>query len=84
MKLAKQVKSFQLDKVSIYRRLAENATDTASTESVMLEYIRAADLEDDTVMILAQVTSPLTQTVHIDEALDLYENENYDSLLTCV
>ncbi|NLI71966.1 MAG: acylneuraminate cytidylyltransferase [Bacteroidales bacterium] len=82
--ISETVKSFQLDKVSIYRRLAENATDTASTESVMLEYIRAADLEDDTVMILAQATSPLTQTVHIDEALDLYENENYDSLLTCV
>lgn len=82
--ISETVKSFQFDKVSIYRRMPENATDTASTESVMLEYIRAADLADDAVMILAQATSPLTQTVHVDEALDWYKKGNFDSLLTCV
>lgn len=78
------VKSFQFEKVSIYNRLPENATDTASTESVMLEYIQAAGVADDAVMILAQATSPLTQTYQIDEALDLFKNGNFDSLLTCV
>lgn len=82
--ISETVKSFQFDKISVYRRKPENATDTASTESVMLEYIRAADLADDAVMILAQATSPLTQAVHVDEALGWYEKGNYDSLLTCV
>jgi N-acylneuraminate cytidylyltransferase len=72
------------DKVEIYRRSAENASDTASTESVMLEYIEAANLSEETVFMLVQATSPLTQTIHFQEALQLYSEGNYDSLLTCV
>ena len=76
--------SFGFDKVEIYRRSAENASDTASTESVMLEYIHAARLSEETVFMLVQATSPLTQTIHFQEALQLYSEGNYDSLLTCV
>ena len=76
--------SFGFDKVVIYRRSAENASDTASTESVMLEYIHAARLSEETVFMLVQATSPLTQTIHFQEALQLYSEGNYDSLLTCV
>lgn len=71
-------------KTSVYRRLAENATDTASTESVMLEYIRNAHLSDDVVFMLVQATSPLTQTQHFSEALQMYNCGEFDSLLTCV
>ncbi len=71
-------------KVSIYHRLAENACDTASTESVMLEYIEAARVEPTTTFMLVQATSPLTQTHHFAEALGLYDNGGYDSVLTCV
>ena len=78
------VRSFGFDKVEIYRRSAENASDTASTESVMLEYIEAANLSEETVFMLVQATSPLTQTIHFQEALQLYSEGNYDSLLTCV
>ena len=78
------VRSFGFDKVEIYRRSAENASDTASTESVMLEYIEAARLSEETVFMLVQATSPLTQTIHFQEALQLYSEGNYDSLLTCV
>jgi N-acylneuraminate cytidylyltransferase len=76
--------SFKFKKVKIYRRLSENATDTASTESVMLEYIEKSDLPDETIFILVQATSPLTESVHFSEALELYCNGKYDSLLTCV
>ena len=78
------VRSFGFDKVEIYRRSAENASDTASTESVMLEYIHSARLSEETVFMLVQATSPLTQTIHFQEALQLYSEGNYDSLLTCV
>lgn len=78
------VRSFGFDKVEIYRRSAENASDTASTESVMLEYIHAARFSEETVFMLVQATSPLTQTIHFQEALQLYSEGNYDSLLTCV
>ena len=71
-------------KTKLYRRSAENACDTASTESVMLEYIRYADLDDTCVFMLVQATSPLTQTVHFSDALQMYSGGDYDSMLTCV
>lgn len=57
--------------------------DTASTESVMLEYIRHAGLSDET-FILVQATSPLTETKHFDDALQMYNSGIYDSVITCV
>lgn len=80
------VVAFNFEKVSIYRRSTENATDTASTESVMLEYLDAGpvEIEDESLFILAQATSPLTQTQHIDEAISQFREKGYDSMLTCV
>lgn len=75
-------KSYQ--KVSVYRRSAENASDTASTESVMLEFINKEPLSQDIVFMLVQATSPLTETSHFDEALKLYATGKYNSILTCV
>lgn len=78
------VESQNYKKTCLYRRSAENACDTASTESVMLEYINKAQLAEDTVFILVQATSPLTQTIHFSEALKMYAKGQYDSILTCV
>lgn len=82
--IEKTVLSFNLNKTTIYKRLPENATDTASTESVMLEYIKKSSLNHDDTFILVQATSPLTQTIHIEEALAEYKKGGYDSMLTCV
>lgn len=71
-------------KTTIYHRSAENASDTASTESVMLEYINNAKMRDDDVFMLVQATSPLTQTQHFAEALKVYASGEYDSMLSCV
>ena len=71
-------------KTRVYRRSAENACDTASTESVMLEYIRYANLQNDVIFMLVQATSPLTQTIHFTEALQQYAKGKYDSMITCV
>lgn len=78
------VLSKKYKKTEIYDRDAENASDTASTESVMLEYLNKANLPKDTIFILVQATSPLTQTIHFDEALDYYSKGGFDSLLSCV
>lgn len=71
-------------KTKLYRRSAENACDTASTESVMLEYISKVQVADENVFMLVQATSPLTQTIHFSEALHMYTDGQYDSILTCV
>jgi YrbI family 3-deoxy-D-manno-octulosonate 8-phosphate phosphatase len=79
------VQSFGFKKVSVYRRHPQNANDTASTESVMFEYIEATpSLAPTDVFVLVQATSPLTETVHFTEALSRYESENLDSMLSCV
>lgn len=81
--IEKTVLSRHYTKVHVYRRSEENANDTASTESVMLEYINAAKLTDET-FVLVQATSPLTETKHFEEALQMYHTGVYDSILTCV
>lgn len=71
-------------KTVLYRRSAENACDTATTESVMLEYINYAHLSSDDIFMLVQATSPLTEAKHFSEALQIYMNGKYDSIITCV
>lgn len=83
-KIEETVVSRSYKKTSIYRRSAENACDTASTESVMLEYISYAQLPMNNIFMLVQATSPLTETAHFSAALDMYEKGEYDSILTCV
>ncbi len=78
------VKSFNLNKVNIYNRNKENAQDESSTESVMTEFIRNNNINGENTFILAQATSPLTQSADFDKALEKYETEDTDSLLSCV
>ena len=83
-KIEETVVAQNYKKTKIYRRSAENACDTASTESVMLEYIKYANLPETDTFMLVQATSPLTQTIHFSEAMDMYQKGEFDSILTCV
>ncbi len=78
------VNSFNFEKVTIYVRSTKSASDTASTEDVMLEYIAQSQLTDNDIFMLVQATSPLTETKHFEEALSQFNNSAIDSLLTCV
>lgn len=80
------VKGLGLSKVELFSRSPESATDTASTESAMLDYInRAGDkLKSDDLFMLVQATSPLTREQDFSDALKLLKEGGYDSLLTCV
>jgi YrbI family 3-deoxy-D-manno-octulosonate 8-phosphate phosphatase len=77
---------FEFAKVSVYRRLAENAIDSASTESVMLEWLNSASstAQEEDLFVLVQATSPLLQSTHLSEALQQYANGHCDSIVTCV
>ena len=77
-KIEETVTSQFYKKTKVYRRSAENACDTASTESVMLEYIRYAQLTADNIFMLVQATSPLTETIHFTEALEIYGKGEYE------
>ena len=75
---------FNFPKTKVFRRSDKNAQDSSTTESVMLEYIEISSLDEDDIFILAQATSPLTLPKHFSEALELFNKNDYDSLLTCV
>jgi YrbI family 3-deoxy-D-manno-octulosonate 8-phosphate phosphatase len=78
------VKSFGFSKVQVYEREAENANDTASSESIMLEFINKNSFNDKDLLLLVQATSPLTQTKDFDKAIQQIKVDKSDSLLTCV
>ena len=75
------VKSFNFNKVKIYNRKPENATDFSTTESVILEYINSVNLTEHDIIMLVQLTSPFTRAFHFNEGLKLFEK--YDSVLSC-
>jgi len=80
-KIKSVVNSFNFSKVKVYDRSKENAQDTSSTEAVILEYISSSDLSDEDIFMLAQATSPFTQTSHFNEGLELFKK--HDSVLSC-
>ena len=80
MEIKKVVKSFNLG-IKIIDRPQEFSTDTASTESVMLDFMDKIDFD---VLITIQATSPLTSGKNIDEAVKQFIRNDNDSLLTGV
>lgn len=82
--IANVVAAQKYTKTRIYRRSAENASDSASTESVILEYLNYSQLPPTQTFMLVQATSPLTQSQHFEEALAIYSKGYYNSMLSCV
>lgn len=78
------VKDFEFDKVEIYNRKEENAQDTSSTESVMLEYIEFAQLNTFDNFFLIQATSPLLKSIHIEQMYEKMKKDGANSALSCV
>lgn len=78
------VEEFNLPKIEIYNRNAQNSSDTASTESVMLEYIDYAHLEGKDKFILIQATSPMLKSEHIDKMYEKLINSGAESIFSGV
>ncbi len=76
------VLDLDLKKTKVYRRKEDNAKDTSSTESVMLEFIEHKEWQPDDYLILVQATSPLTQEKDFTAAIQ--KMGACDSLLSCV
>jgi len=65
--------------VKILKRDPSLATDTASTESVMLDFMNKLYFD---IIVTIQATSPLTGTEDIDSAINYFLDNDFDSLLT--
>ena len=70
-------------KVIALLRSDENATDTASTESTILEFSEKINQDFD-LLCLLQATSPLTTSEAINAGINKIVNENFDSSLSVV
>lgn len=71
-------------KVQIFQRSSKNAQDDSSTESVILEFLEQKHYQDNDLLVLAQATSPLLDSKHINEGLQLLQNSKADSLISAV
>lgn len=75
------VESFGFDKVEVISRSAETASDTATSESALLEFCNNYEFEK---VVFLQATSPLTTTADIDGAFEKMCKDCSDSLLSAV
>lgn len=78
------VLNFGFSKLNVYDRKTENASDTASTESAMLEYIEQSNLKDKDNFFLIQATSPMIEAQHINEMYKTFIQSDCDSMFTGV
>jgi len=79
------VRDFNFDTVQIFDRSSTNASNTASTESVMLEFLDSKDFSGEDLFVLVQATTPFTSSDDFDNAINILKsNFEIDSLLSCV
>ena len=79
------VVDFNFEKVKIFDRCDVNASNTASTESVMLEFLDGMNFSEEDLFILVQATTPFTSSDDFDNAINIIKsNSEIDSLLSCV
>lgn len=75
------VKEYPSKKIEVIGRSVEVSTDTAPTESVMLEYAQNHSFDN---IVLIQATSPLLQFKDLDKGFEKLKLENVDSILSVV
>lgn len=71
------------DKIKVIERSDEGATDEASTELALKEFVQKINNNYD-ILCLLQATSPLTTSQDINNVLNKLNQENLDSALTAV
>lgn len=76
-----KVHEFDIPRVSVIDRGADTASDTASTESAMLEFAKRYDFDD---IVLIQATSPLLTADDLAQGIKQYRENNTDSVLSVV
>ena len=75
------VQRYGSNKIRLVDRSVEVSTDTASTESVMLEFAQQYEFDN---FLLIQATSPLLRHEHLSEGLTKYSQPDVDSVLSVV
>ena len=79
--IRKTVGNFGFEKAEVIGRSAESASDTASTESAMLEFAEKYDFDN---IALIQATSPLLRSEDLDKGFADLDSDGADSVLSVV
>lgn len=74
-------RTMDVSKLCVIGRSEESASDTASTESAMLEFAVRYDFDN---IVLIQATSPLLKGDDIERGFELYDNPGVDSVMSVV
>ena len=80
-KIKETAESFGFGKVEVIGRSEESASDTASTESAMLEFAENTEFDN---IVLIQATSPMLTGKDLEKGFALFEEEDTDSVLSVV
>lgn len=75
------VKKYNSPKITVISRSEEVSTDTATTESVMIEFAKNYDFQN---IVLIQATSPLLESGDISKGIIRFLEDNIDSVLSVV
>ncbi|ONI37594.1 acylneuraminate cytidylyltransferase [Candidatus Epulonipiscium fishelsonii] len=81
IQIKQTVEDFKFNKVIVVDRTEETSTDTASTESVMLEFANKYKFDN---IALIQATSPLLQTQDLDRGFEIFNKKEIDSVVSVV
>lgn len=80
-KISEVVNSFLFSKVETIGRSDESATDTATTESAMIEFAKQYFFDN---IILIQATSPMLTSEDLDRGMEYFSMDDVDSVLSTV
>ena len=83
-KIKAVVLSFNFNKVEIFERSSKNASDTASSESAILEYLKSDNILKNNFLFFCQATSPLLTPDIVNDAIKKFQKCNYDSMVSVV
>ena len=75
------VEGFGMGKVTVVGRSTETASDTASTESAMLEFAHQYEFDN---IVLIQATSPMLTAEDLDNGFGIYDRQDCDSVFSAV
>jgi N-acylneuraminate cytidylyltransferase len=75
------VDSFGFDQVQVISRSAQTASDSATSESALMEFCENYEFKQ---VVFLQATSPLTKAQDLDSALSKMENDCANSLVSVV
>lgn len=80
-KIKRVIEKYGSDKVKLIDRSEKVSTDTATTESVMIEFAQNYDFEN---IVLVQATSPLLKSIDITKGINKFFENGIDSVLSVV